>query len=83
MSAVDGDEHFVEMPPPVRPRPSSSQPARNDPAEFQNPAADRLVGYIDATLGEHILDVAVTQSEAEIEPNGLLNDDARKAVAAV
>jgi len=31
---------------------------------------------------EHILDVAVTQSEAEIEPNGLLNDDARKAVAA-
>src|SRR6476660_5588438 len=33
LSAVDGDEHFVEMPPPVRPRPSSSQLARNDPAE--------------------------------------------------
>ena len=30
-TAVDGDEHFVEMPPPVRPRPSSSQLARNDP----------------------------------------------------
>ena len=47
------------------------------------PAADRLVGYIDATLGEHILDVAVAQSEAEIEPDSLLDDDARKAVAAV
>src|SRR5438046_3086313 len=34
LSAVDGDEHFIEMPPPVRPRPSSSQPARNDPAEL-------------------------------------------------
>ena len=83
MSAVDGDEHFVEMPPPVRPRPSSSQPARNDPAELQGPAAHRLVGHIDATLGEHILDVAVAQSEAEIKPDGLLDDDARKAVAAV
>ena len=79
LSAVDGDEHFVEMPPPVRPRPSSSQLARNDPAELQSPAADRL----DATLGKHILDVAVAQSEAEIEPDGLLDDDARKAVAAV
>src|SRR6185312_10517472 len=29
LSAVDGDEHFVEMPPPVRPRPSSSQLARH------------------------------------------------------
>src|SRR5450755_3773260 len=73
----------VEMPPPVRPRPSSSQLARNDRAELQSPAADRLVGHIDATLGEHILDVAVAQSEAEIEPDDLLDDDARKAVAAV
>ena len=83
LSAVDGDEHFVEMPPPVRPRPSSSQLARNDPAELQSPAADRLVGHINATLGEHILDVAVAQSEAEIQPDGLLYDDAWKAVAAI
>ena len=80
---IDGDEHFIEMPPPVRPNPSSSQLARNDRAELQCPAVDRLVGHIDATLGEHILDVAVAQSEAEIEPDGLLDDDARKAVAAV
>jgi len=61
----------------------SSQLARNDRAELQCPAADYLVGHIDATLGEYIFDVAVVQSEAEIEPDGLLDDDARKAVAAV
>ena len=83
LSAVDEQRYFVEMPPSVRPRPSSSQLARNDPAELQSPAADRLVGHIDAPLGEDILDVAVAQSEAEIEPDGLLDDDARKAVAAV
>jgi len=71
------------MPSLVRPRPSSSQLARNDRAELQSPASDRLVGHIDATLGEHILDVAVAQSEAEIEPDGLLDEDVRKAVAAV
>jgi hypothetical protein len=42
-----------------------------------------FVGDIDATLGEHILDVAVAQSEAEKESESLLNDDTRKAVAAV
>jgi len=65
LSAIDGDEHFVEMPPQVRPRPSPSQLARNDSAELQSPAADGLVGYVYATLGEHILDVAVAQREAE------------------
>src|SRR3977135_938054 len=67
LSAVDGDEHFVEMPPPVRSRTSSSQLARNDRTELQSLAADRLVGHINATLGEHILDVSVAQSKAEIE----------------
>ena len=83
LSAVDGDEHFIEMPPPVRPWPFSSELARNDRAELQSPVADGLAGYIDATLGEHIPDIAVAQSEAKVEPDGLLNNDARKAVSAV
>ena len=83
LSAVDGDKHFVEMPPHVRPRPSSSQLAGNDGAELQSPTADRLVGHVDTTFGEHVLDVAVAQSKAEIEPDGLLNNYARIAVAVV
>ena len=83
LSAVDGDKRFVEMPAHVRPRPSSSQLAGNGGAELQSPTADRLVGHIDTSLGEHVLDVTVAQSEAEIEPEGLLDDDARIAVAMV
>jgi hypothetical protein len=45
--------------------------ARNDRAELQSLTADRLVGYVDPTLSEHILDVAVAQSEAKIEPDGV------------
>ena len=81
LSAVDGDKHFVETPLHARPRPSSSQLACNDGAELQSPTADGLVGHVDTTLGEHVLNVAVAQCEAEIEPDGLLDDDARIAVA--
>src|SRR5450755_493194 len=66
LSAVDGDEHFVEMPPPVRPRPSCLSLRAMIPPNFKA-QRHRLVGNIDATLGEHILDIPVT----------------RKAVAAV
>ena len=83
LSAVDGDKHFVEMPAQVRAMPSPRQLAGNDGAELQSPTADRLVGHVDTALGEHVLDVTVAQSEAEIEPEGLLDDDARKAVGMV
>jgi hypothetical protein len=65
-----------------RDRPSSRL-AGNDCAELQSPTPDRLLGHVDTSLGEHVLDVAVAQSEAEIEPEGLLDDDARIAVAVV
>ena len=83
LSAVDGDKHFIEMPPHIWPRPSSSQLSGNDGTELQSPTADRLVGHVDTTLSEHILDVAVAQRKSEIQPDGLLDDDARIAVAMV
>ena len=65
LSTIDRDEDLSKMPAPVWPRPSSSHLARYDRTELQSPTADRLVGYIDATLGEHILDVAVAQCLSE------------------
>ena len=81
LSDVDGDKHFVEMPTQVRPRPSSSQLVGNDGAELHSPTADRLVGHVDTTLGEHVLDVAVAQRKSEIQPDGVLDDLGWKAVA--
>jgi hypothetical protein len=73
-AAVDGDEHFVEMPPPVRPRPSSSQLARNDPAKLQRPAPDGLIRNVYAALGEHIFNIAIAEGKSEIQPDGMLDD---------
>src|SRR5436189_16725 len=51
--------------------------------EFQHPAAHRLVRDIEPALGEKLLDIAVAQGEPEIQPDGVLDDDRGKAMAAV
>jgi hypothetical protein len=51
--------------------------------ELQHPAPDRLVGEIDATLGEEIFHVSVAQGEAQVQPDSVLDDDGRELVAGV
>jgi hypothetical protein len=42
-----------------------------------------LVGDVEPTLGEQILDVSVAQRKAQVEPHSALDDNRRKAVTAV
>ena len=43
----------------------------------------RFVRDVETTLGKQSLDIAVAQGEAEIEPNRVLDDLGREAMAAV
>ncbi len=52
-------------------------------AEFDTPPSDRLVADPNTALGHKILDIAVAQIEAMIEPDNVLNDRGRKSVAFV
>ena len=71
------------MPSIAWPRLTLAQPSRNRRAEFQHPTPHRFIGEVEPTLGEQILHVAVAQREAEIEPNRVLDNRRRKAVAAI
>ena len=71
------------MPAIARPRTNLPQPPCNHRLEFQHPAAHALVGDIEPALGKQFLDVAVAEREAQVEPDGMLDDNRRKAVAAV
>src|SRR5690242_15217253 len=51
--------------------------------EFPNPAADRLVRDLDTALGEHVLDIPVAQREAQIQPDGMLDQHWRELMASV
>jgi len=79
----DPHNHLIKMPSVTRARASSPQPLRHRRPELQDPAADCLIGNIEPTLGKEILNVAVAQGEAKIEPDRVLDNRRRKAVAAI
>ena len=67
--AGDPDHHLVEVLVIARPRTALSQPSRNHRAEFQHPTADALIGEVEPALQQQLLDVAIAQGEAQMEPN--------------
>src|SRR6516225_9719654 len=65
------------------PRATLAQPSRDRGAELQHPSAHRFVGDIEPAFGQQFLDIAVAQGESEIEPDRVLDDLGREAMAAV
>jgi hypothetical protein len=70
------------MPSIVRgnPKPTSVAPSEHRP-ELVDPAPDRFVRDVETSLCEQLLDIAATQGEAQVEPDGVLDDETREAVA--
>ena len=56
--AVDAKDHFIEMPDRGRARAGAPDIGRYGAAEFLGPTADRLLGDVDPTLGENVLNIA-------------------------
>src|SRR5436190_13775379 len=81
--AGDPNHHLVEVPAITRPRACTAQPSRDRRSEFQHPTPDGLIGDVEPPLGQEFLDVAIAQREAQVEPNCMLDDHRRKAVAVV
>ncbi len=79
--AADIDDHLVQMPARARLRPSLAKVARDQAAKLQEPPSNCFVRSIDATFGEHFLDVAERQGKAGVEPDGVDDHRRRKAMA--
>ena len=43
-------------------------------SEFVAPQSNSLVADLNTTLNEQVFNIAVTEAEAMVEPNGILND---------
>ena len=52
-------------------------------AAGMEPTANALVGEVEATLGKQLLDIAIAQGEAKVQPHGVLDDDRRKTMPAI
>ena len=73
--------HLVEMPAIARSRATPTQPSRDPRTELQHPAPHRFVGDVEPPFGQELLDIAIAQSETEIEPHRVLDDLGREAMA--
>jgi hypothetical protein len=81
--AGDPDHHLVQVPSVAPARTAPPQTPRDHRSELQNPAPNGFAGDIEPTLGKEILDVSVAEREAEAEPDSMLDDSRRKAVATI
>ena len=59
------------------------EPLKTFLREWARPAPDRFVGEVEPAFGKELLDIAVAQGEAEVEPDRVLDDLGREAMAAV
>ncbi len=78
--AADPDDHLVEVPARTGARTATTEIARNQPPELQQPKSNRLVRNIDATLGQQILDITKRKRVPGLEPYSMLDDLGRKAM---
>ena len=72
---------LIEMPLRCWPRASTVRFSGEHRPELQDPSPHRFVGDIQSALREQILDVAITERETHIKPNGVPDSCGRKVVA--
>ena len=71
------------MPAIARARATPTQPSRDPRTELQHPSPHRFVGDVEPSFGQGLLDIAIAQSEPQIEPDRVLDDLRREAMAEV
>ena len=79
----DHHDHLVPVPSFGRSWPPTLNPPRICPAEFQDPSSNCLIREVEITLGKQVLNVPIALRETAIQPDGMLDDDRRKAVTTV
>jgi len=71
------------MPSVARPRATLTQPSRDRGTELQHPTPHRLIGDVEPAFGQQLLDIALAQGEADIQPDRVLDDLGWEAMATV
>jgi hypothetical protein len=81
--AGDLGDDLIQMPLVACARQPTADPIGDVLAELQRPLSYGLVADDDAACGQHLLDHAQAEREAEIQPNRVADDLGRKPVAGV
>jgi hypothetical protein len=71
LSAINGDDGFIEMPLVAEQRRTTSNGVGKIPAKLFGPAPDGLVAHHNSSCRQQVLDHSQPQRTTEIEPDGL------------
>src|SRR4051812_13709394 len=83
LRSPDHQAHFVEVPLVARTGQLAADLVGEVLAELARPLAHGLVAHVEAAGGQHLFHHAKAQRKAEVEPDGVADDLAWKAVAGV
>src|SRR6266702_376818 len=75
--------HLVQMPMGCWFWPTLPEAAADGRPELQHPPADALVGHVESSLRQQVLDVPVAQREPDVQPHRVLDDDGRELVTRI
>ncbi len=81
--ASDINEQFVNMPDVAQSSLFSPQSSGIGRSEFPTPVSDRFIGDGDATFSEQVFDIAETEREPMVQPDGVSDDFRGETVASV
>ena len=81
--ATNGDEHLIEVPGRMRLGAHRPQTSGDHRPEHRHPTSDRFVGDVDTAFGQQLFNIPEAEREAKIEPDSVLDDLRREAVARV
>ena len=81
--ATDCDEQLIHVPDVAEATLSSAQSTSIRWSKLPAPGSNGFVGYGDARLSEKIFDIAKTQREPMVQPDGMADDFGWKAVASI
>jgi hypothetical protein len=79
LPALNPHEELIEIPRVTLAATATPQPSSVIDPEGQAPLSDRLVSDRDAALGEEVFDVAKTEAESVLQPDGVADDLGRKS----
>jgi hypothetical protein len=83
MCAIDGEEHLIRVPRIAWPGVPPTQLMGIRLPELQTPHPDSFVGHDDPSGEQPLLDIAVAETEAEVQPDAMADDLGREAVVLV
>jgi hypothetical protein len=80
---IEGEEHLIQVPLLAWPGVPPTQLIGLLRPEFHTPLLDGLVGHDDATGKQQLLDLAVAETAAAVQPDAVTDDLSRQAVVLI